>query len=144
MPLRMENGASSVIWLSVTVGSHIPQLGQHLSTAWTHCVEAPTHCECVLILGLIEIRFFFSCEVLLKQFPLLSNCVFDIFSWPSESKCRYIYISIKCHILFSPFVLAQSFQTLFLSFVPLYIFLSIVLFANLVAMFFIFQVSDKK
>lgn len=36
-------------------------------------------------------------------------------------------------MLFDPFVLAQSFQTLFLSFVPLYLSLSIALFANLVA-----------
>lgn len=69
----------------------------------------------------MEIRFF-KYEVLLRQCPLLSNYVFDIFSWLSESKHRYVCIPIKCHILlFDPFVLAQSFQTLFLSFVPLYI-----------------------
>lgn len=72
--------------------------------------------------------------MLLRQCLFLSNCVFAIFSWLFESKCRYVCTSIKCHILFDPFVLAQSFQTLFLSFVPLYISLSIVLFANLVDM----------
>lgn len=62
----------------------------------------------------------------------------------SESNCRYVRISIKCHIPFGPFVLAQSFQTLFLPFVPFYISLNIVLFANFEDVFFIFPVVDKK
>lgn len=81
--------------------------------------------------------------MLLRQCPFLSSCVFAIFSWLFESKCRYICISIKCHILFDPFVLAQSFQTLFLSFVPLYISLSIVLFADLVDMSLSFKLLIK-
>lgn len=47
------------------------------------------------------------------------------------------YVSLlNVSLLLNPFVLAQSFQTLFPSFVPLYISLSILLFANLVDMTF--------
>lgn len=97
-------------------------------------LAAPSHCWCIWILGFIFESDFFSYEVLLRQ-CVPPSCVLDIFSWLFESKHRYLCISIKCHILlFDPFVLAQSFQTLFLSFVPWYISLGIVLFANLVDM----------